>query len=279
MLRSLLTGALAACLVSGAPGAAAAAQLPASAQARELAGLKGDVQLLKAQQQQILDSLDELKKLLKTNNGPPSVKVPETMSVAGEPFRGESRASLAIIEYEDFECPFCRRFEHDTYPRIRAAYIETGKVKYFYRDMPLPFHQHSMPAARAARCAAEQGKLWEMHDSLFDDPASLNTADIDARAAKLGIDTAKLDTCMTSERFADVIQHSMTEASGMQISGTPTFLIGTLGPDGELVNVKKTVVGAYPFEAFKAVIDPLLAAPKTPLASANQGTAPRGSPN
>jgi protein-disulfide isomerase len=259
MLRSLLTGALAACLLCGAPGAAAvttaAAQPPASVQARELANLKDDVQLLKTQQQQILD---ELKKLLKTNNGPPPIKVPETMSVAGEPFRGESGASLAIIEYADFECPFCRRFEHDTYPQLRAAYIETGKVKYFYRDMPLPFHEHSMPAARAARCAAEQGKLWEMHDSLFNDPASLNTVDIDARAAKLGIDTAKLDTCMTSERFADVIRRSMTEASGMQISGTPTFLIGTIGPDGDLVNVKKTVVGAHPFEAFKAVIDPLL---------------------
>jgi predicted DsbA family dithiol-disulfide isomerase len=75
---------------------------------------------------------------------------------------------------------------------------------------------------------------------------------------------------MTSERFADVIRRSMTEASGMQISGTPTFLIGTIGPDGDLVNVKKTVVGAYPFEAFKAVIDPLLASAKIPLASASR---------
>lgn len=270
MLRSLLTAVLAACLSCAAASTAAAAQASASVQAREFESLKGDVQLLKAQQQQILASLDELKQLLKTHNGPPPIKAPETMSVAGEPFRGESDASLAIIEYADFECPFCRRFEHDTYPQIRAAYIETGKVKYFYRDMPLPFHEHSMPAARAARCAAEQGKLWEMHDSLFDDPASLNTGDIDARAAKLGIDTAKLDTCMSSARFADVIQRSMTEASGMQISGTPTFLIGTLGPGGDLVSVKKTVVGAFPFEAFKAVIEPLLAAPKTPLASANQ---------
>jgi protein-disulfide isomerase len=136
-----------------------------------------------------------------------------------------------------------------------------------------------MPAARAARCAAEQGKLWEMHDSLFSDPASLNSGDIDTRAAKLGIDTTKLAACMASERFADVIQRSMNEASGMQISGTPTFVIGTLGPNGELLNVKKTVVGAYPFEAFKAVIDPLLAAPKTPLASANQKPALSGSPN
>jgi protein-disulfide isomerase len=244
--------------------AATAESAPSTAaQARDLANLKDDVQLLKTQQQEILASLDELKKLLKTRNEPPAVKVPDTLRVAGEPFMGEAGASLAIIEYSDFECPFCRRFEHDTFPQLRDAYIGTGKVKFFYRDLPLPFHQHSMPAARAARCAAEQGKLWEMHDSLLTEPASLNTGDIDARAAKLGIDTTRLDACMSSERFADVIQRSMNEASGMQISGTPTFVIGTLGANGELVNVKKTVVGAYPFEAFKAVIDPLLAAPKT----------------
>lgn len=256
MLRSLLIGStLAACLWC----VAAAAEPSVSTQARELANLKDEVQSMKAQQQQILDSLDELKKLMKTNNGPPAIKVPETMSVAGEPFRGETGATLAIIEYADFECPFCRRFEHDTYPQIRDAYIDTGKVKYFFRDLPLPFHQHSMPDARAARCAAEQGKLWEMHDSLFSDPAALNEGDIDTRATKLGIDTTKLDACVASARFADVIQHSMSEASGMQISGTPTFVIGTLGPDGQLVNVKKTVVGAYPFDAFKSVIEPLLA--------------------
>jgi protein-disulfide isomerase len=273
--RYRLLGALAACLLS----TTVTAQPSAATQARDLANLKEDVQQLKTQQQQILASLDELKKLLRARNELPAVKVPDTMSVAGEPFRGEAGASLAIIEYADFECPFCRRFEHDTFPQIQDAYIGTGKVKYFYRDLPLPFHQHSMPAARAARCAAEQGKLWEMHDSLFSDPASLNTDDMDARAAKLGIDTTKLDACMASERFADVIQRSMNEASGMQISGTPTFVIGTLGANGELVNVKKTIVGAFPFEAFKAVIDPLLAAPQTPLASANQKAPPTGSPN
>jgi protein-disulfide isomerase len=265
MLRTVMIGALAACMSC----TAANAQPTAAAQARDLANMKEDVQLLKAQQRQILDSLDDLKKLLKTANSPPTVKVPDTISVAGEAFKGEANASLAIIEYADFECPFCRRFDHSTFPQIRDSYIQTGKVKYFYRDLPLPFHPHSMPAARAVHCAQDQGKQWEMRESLFSDPPLQSAEDIDTRAAKLGIDTAKLDQCMASERFADVIQRSMSDASGMQISGTPTFVIGTLGADGNLVNVKKTVVGAFPFEAFKAAIDPLLAPPKTAQVTAS----------
>jgi protein-disulfide isomerase len=117
-----------------------------------------------------------------------------------------------------------------------------------------------MPAARAAHCASEQGKFWEMHDSLLGDAASLGAADIDERAGKLGLNVSKLDECISSDRFAEVIQRGVAEANQMQISGTPTFIIGTLDGQGELMSVKKTVVGAYPFGTFKAALDPLLAA-------------------
>jgi protein-disulfide isomerase len=221
--------------------------------------LKDDVARLTTQQQQILDSLDELKKMIK-GPGQPVLKPPATMGLAGEPFKGEPTATLAIIEYADFQCPFCRHFEHDVYPQIRDGYITTGKVKYFHRDMPLPFHQGAMPAARAAHCASEQGKFWEMHDSLLGDAASLSAADIDERAGKLGLNVSKLDECISSDRFADIIQRSVTEANDMRVSGTPTFIIGTLDAQGTLMSVKKTVVGANPFETFKAALDPLLAA-------------------
>ena len=225
----------------------------------DLAQLKDEVARLNAQQQQILASLDELKKMMK---GPtqPALKPPQTMGVAGEPYKGEPTAKLAIIEYADFQCPFCRRFEHDIYPQIRASYVDTGKLKYFHRDMPLVFHQGAMPAARAVHCAAEQGKFWEMHDSLLGDAASLSAADIDERAGKLGMNVAELDSCIASNRFADIIQRSVTEANEMQVSGTPTFIIGTLDAQGKVMSVKTTVVGASPFEAFKAALDPLLAA-------------------
>jgi protein-disulfide isomerase len=224
----------------------------------DLVKLKEDVARLAAQQQQILDSLDELKKIVR-GPGQPALKPPQTMSVAGEPFKGEPTARLAIIEYADLQCPFCRRFEHEVYPRLRDSYVNTGKLKYFHRDMPLPFHEGAMPAARAIHCAAEQGKFWELHDSLLADAASLGAADIDARAGKLGLNVADLDRCISSDRFADIIQRGVTEATQMQVSGTPTFLIGTLDDQGRLVSVKTTVVGAHPFETFQAALDPLLA--------------------
>ena len=220
--------------------------------------LKDDVARLNTQQQQILTSLDELKKMMR-GPVPPELKPPQTMSDAGEPFKGESTAKVALIEYADFQCPFCRRFDHDVYPQIRDSYVTTGKVKYFHRDMPLPFHDGAMPAARAAHCATEQGKFWEMHDSLLGDAASLTAADIDQRATRLGMNVPQLDQCIASDRFADIIQRSVSEANTMQISGTPTFIIGILDEDGKSISVKRTVVGASPFESFKAAIEPLLA--------------------
>src|SRR5579859_702906 len=96
--------------------------------ADDLASLKEEVARLESQQQQILNSLDELKKMMR-GPGQPALKPPETMSVAGEQYKGEPNATLAIIEYADFQCPFCRRFEHDVYPQIRDSYINTGKLK------------------------------------------------------------------------------------------------------------------------------------------------------
>jgi protein-disulfide isomerase len=252
--RPMLAGIISACVCIPA----ALAQQSQPPQAEDPVALKNDIQQLKTQQQQILDSLAELKKLVnsRVSNAQPALKVPDTMSVDGELFRGEATAPVAIIEYADIECPFCRHFEHDIYPRVFDNYIKTGKVRLYYRDMPLPFHEHAMSAAMAAHCAGEQGKFWEMHDSLFIDKiptpgpngrsSGLTTGDIDERAANLGLDTTKLDDCMASTRFAE------------NIDGTPTFVIGTIGPNSNIVTVKKTIVGAQPFGAFKAAIDPLL---------------------
>lgn len=260
---------------------AATAQQSPPPQSEDSIALKNDIQQLKAQQQQILDRLDELKKLVnskRSENPQPAIKAPETMGVNGELFRGASTAPVAIIEYGDIECPFCRRFKQDIYPKIFEDYIKTGKARFYYRDMPLTFHEHALPAARAEHCAEEQGKFWEMHDSLFTDKPGLigpggrkimlTQSDIEERARTLGLDTAKLDDCIASTRYTDLIKRNSEEAAKMNIEGTPTFLIGTIGPNGNIMSMKKPVVGAQPFEVFKSVIDPLLSpAPPEPHAS------------
>jgi protein-disulfide isomerase len=281
ILRPLLAGTMAASLCT----ATVTAQQPVPQQGEDPVALKNDVQQLKAQQQQILDRLDELKKLLNSSRGgnaPPEIKAPDTISVDGEPFRGDATAPVAIIEYGDIECPFCRHFKQAIYPQIFDEYIKTGKARFYYRDLPLTFHEHAMPAARAEHCAGEQGRFWEMHDSLFTDKPeaigpgpggrdrTLTQDSIDERAKALGLDTAKLDACMASTRFADLIQRSSDEAASMNIEGTPTFLIGTIVSNGNIVKVNKPVVGAQPFGAFKAVIDPLLTPAPTTGAQAGQ---------
>ncbi len=124
--------------------------------------LGAQIKALQMQQQQILSNLNEIKQLLATNvamrpgSQPPAL--PSKLETGEEAFRGESGATVAIIEYADFECPFCGQYEHQVYPQISKDYVQTGKVKYFFRDLPLPMHPRAMGAARAAHCDAGQGK-------------------------------------------------------------------------------------------------------------------------
>lgn len=229
----------------------------------EMSVLRAQVTTLANQQQDILDRLDELKQLLSANtglrSGPQPPTAPSMLATQNENFRGASDATIAVVEYADFECPYCGQYEHDVYPQISKDYIRTGKVKYFYRDMPLAAHPHAMIAAHAARCAGEQGKFWEMHDSLFAKQNALREVDMADRAQELGLDKAKFAECFASDRYINEIKQSATEAQKMGIGGTPTFFIGKIGSNGEVTNLK-AILGTRPYETFKTAIDDTLAA-------------------
>lgn len=228
--------------------------------------LNKQIATLGAQQRQIIDQLNDLKRLLTANTAgrlapqPPTPPTPPTrLATPDQSFRGDSVATVAIIEYADFECPYCGQYEHDIYPQISKDYIKTGKVKYFYRDLPLPMHPHAIIAARAARCAGEQGKFWEMHDSLFAKQNLLRDIDMPSRAQDLGLDPAKFSECLSSDRYTDEIKKDAEEAQKMGIGGTPTFFIGKIDPSGEVTNLKM-IIGARPYDTFKSVIDDALTA-------------------
>ena len=211
------------------------------------------------------------------------LKPPSIQDVPVDPtrLRGDPKALVTIVEFSDFGCSYCQKAEA-TVTALLAKY--PGKVKLGYRDFPLrQMHPQAQLAAEASRCAGEQGKFWEMHDALFTEKPgeigpgpggrdrTLSQEAIDKRAEALGMDAAKLDACMASTRFADLFKHNSDEAAKMNIEGTPTFLIGTIGPNGNIVKVNKPVVGAQPFGAFKAVIDPLLAPAPNAVGAAGQG--------
>src|SRR5689334_12321708 len=144
------------------------------------ASLQQQIDELKAGQQQILKELQEIKKILQSfqeaagPQPPPEIPLP----VGGEPFKGSPAARVAIVEYSDFQCPYCGEYAREIFPRLDSNYIKSGKVRYYFRDLPLASHTFALGAAQAARCAGEQGKFWEMHDHLFANQTALAPADL-----------------------------------------------------------------------------------------------------
>lgn len=257
-MRSNSTKAITFCLLVTLGYPVATSQASNDSQSTSLAD---EIRTVAEQQRQMISALNEIKELLSVKTvarAPEPPSVPSRLSLRDQSFRGDQAAGVAIVEYADFECPYCGQYEHAIYPQISKDYVQTGKVKYFYRDLPLPMHPHAMIAARAARCAGEQGKFWEMHDSLFAKQNAIREADMPGRAQELGLDTAKFSECLSSDRYTDEIKQSAAEAQKMGIGGTPTFFVGRIDANGEVTNLK-TIVGARPYDAFKSVIDGLLA--------------------
>ena len=170
-------------------------------------------------------------------------------------FLGDENAPVAVIEFSDFQCPFCRSFWRDTLPGIKSQYIDSGKVKFVYRDFPLDFHPGAMPAAQAAECARDQEKFWEMHDKIFSEQdkqgggtVQFVAEDIKKWASEIGLNTGEFNSCLDSGKYAEEIGNDIKDGQAAGVSGTPGFFI-----NGRLV------VGAQPFSAFKAIIDEELA--------------------
>lgn len=175
-------------------------------------------------------------------------------TVDDDPMIGDANAPITVIEFTDYQCPFCSRHFTDTYSKIKENYIDTGKVKYVSRDFPLSFHPFAQKASEASECADDQGKFWEMHDKLFATQA-VWSAGADALptfkqyAKDLGLDTGDFDSCLDGGTHAQEVKDDMAAGSASGIDGTPGFWI--LGPDDQ----KQKISGAYPYETFSAAFD------------------------
>ena len=215
---------------------------------------------LRAGQQRLLTELEQIKVLLQERagrtNGPARPNV-ATANVHGEPFRGTNTARLAIIEYSDFDCSFCGRYARGVFPKLDAEYVRSGKVKYFFRDLPEANDTNAWFKARAARCAGDQGKFWEMHDLLFSTQEAQGP-DVLALGSTLGLSTDEFNQCLASEKYLINIQRSAAGAKRMGLYGTPAFLIGPLTEDGDFVRVKKVLVGVESYQSLKEVLDDIL---------------------
>lgn len=167
---------------------------------------------------------------------------------------GNKNVPVTIIEFSDFQCPFCRTFWSETLPLIKSKYIDTGKVRLIYRDFPLSFHESAHPAAEAAECADEQGKYWQMHDKIFGEQNKLgqgtvqfSVADLKKWASQIGLNPASFNQCLDSGKYRAEADKDSADGSAAGVSGTPAFFING-----------KLLVGAQPFSVFQQAIESAL---------------------
>ncbi len=183
----------------------------------------------------------------------PDSTVEADVNVGDSPFMGESDAPLTIIEFSDYQCPFCARFFTQTLPLIEEQYIKTGKVKLVYKDFPLnSIHSEAQKAAEAARCVREQKGdegYFKMHDKLFENQQDLSVENYKKWARSLGVIGAKFDKCLDEGIYADAVEDELAYGESLGVTGTPAFFI-----NGKLIS------GAQPFDVFKQAIDAELSA-------------------
>ena len=222
--------------------------------------------ITQAQGDAILQELKQIRQLLERPpvpqpvpqavQAPPPAPEKVTIKLGAEYSLGRADAPVTIIEYNDLQCPFCNRFYTGAFAEIKKNYVDTGKVRFINRDMPLvDLHPFAMQAAQASRCAGDQGKYWEVADNIITHQAGLSAQSIDQIAKDSGIDAVAYRTCMESGRHLEAIRESAAGASALGISGTPSFVIGSV-EGGTLTGQK--LVGAMPFATFEVVIKELL---------------------
>ena len=174
-----------------------------------------------------------------------------------EEARGRADAPVTVVEFTDYQCPYCRRFQAGTWPRLKRNYVDTGKVRFIVRDLPLSFHSQARPGAEAAHCAGEQGRFWRMHDALLAGGAKLDAASLARQAQAMGLDVGRFRDCVTANKYDAAIARNAATAANLGLSGTPSFILGRMS-HGVLEGIR--FYGAVPYADFARMIDALLAA-------------------
>jgi protein-disulfide isomerase len=178
---------------------------------------------------------------------PPQPAEPVEVSIDDDPVKGDEDAPVTIVEFSDYECPFCKKYYNETYDQIMENYVDAGKVKYVFRDFPLAFHKNALPAANAAECVRDQAgddAYFIYHDKLFETSGGLGQENLIALAGEMDIDSEEFEACLTEGRFTDEINADMKAGQDYGARGTPAFFI-----NGRLLS------GAQPFSAFETAIE------------------------
>jgi len=239
--------------------ALAAAALCASALPAQAQGITSE------QATQILEELRAIRKNLETRPVGPAAAAPQPQRpvddkvsyafVPGTYSMGKEDAPLVLVEYTDYECPFCQRFHNDAFAQLKTNYIDTGKIRFVTRDFPLSFHQNAMRGAVAARCSAEQGKFWDFRHTLIVNASQLQADKIAGYAQSASMDVNKFKACVESDKYKAAIDKDIAEGTVAGVTGTPAFVLGRV-QNGKIEGVR--IVGAMPYAQFDAKIQEFL---------------------
>ena len=198
-----------------------------------------------------------------TNDQTPAVPVPKDLVELGDgPTLGSPASQVVLLEFSDFQCPFCAKFSIEILPEIRAKYVDSGLVQFAFRNLPLPaIHKSAQRAAEAAACANEQGLFWKMHDALFAQQGILEDSNLITGAAAVGLRMPEFRSCLgsakTLNRMTDAVDKDALQAKRLGIRGTPAFLVGIRTASGGL-RIKSTIAGARKVETFAEALDTAL---------------------
>ena len=220
--------------------------------------------MTKDQGDAILKELREIKQLLarqqlqQAQAVPSAPQMPQNMKVKSDAIYvlGRSDAPLTMVEFTDYQCPFCGRFEATTFPEIKKSYIDTGKLRLILRDLPLSdMHPFALKAAQSVHCAGDQGKFWEMKELVFKNQNRLDIDSLTGYAKDLALNGNTFNSCMADGKHLQEIRDEAKYAQSLGITGTPTFILGKSA--GDTVE-GRVIVGAQPLATFEAAIDEML---------------------
>jgi protein-disulfide isomerase len=226
----------------------------------------GSHELTSEQGDAILAELQDIHKLLVAQqshpgDGDPAAPAHVQIADVAVYSLGSASAPLTLVEFTDYQCPFCKRFHDQTWPTLKRNYVDTGKVRYVVRDLPLQFHAEAMPSAIAAHCAGDQGQFWPVHEALLAATEPMSAGAARNVALHLGVKVELYDNCVKGAVAGNAIKADVAEAERIGINGTPGFVLAQRTGD----KLDGTVLlGAQPYAVFSSRIDALLAAPSHP---------------
>ena len=185
------------------------------------------------------------------------------INIEGAPSLGEDTADITLVEFSDYQCPFCGEYFSQSMRQIVNDYVKTGKIKYVFRDFPVAsIHPLAQKAAEGAHCAGEQGKYWEMHDRFFSNQSSLGPNLLPLHAQMLNLDVPRFQQCLDSGRYRAKVRESVAEGEKAGVRGTPSFFLGQTDPSEPKLRGRIFIEGRQSFAVFKEAIDKLLSRPK-----------------